>query len=900
MKHPLNFLLRIGRSHADRLALLGDLEQEHRARLTRGSGAAGNFFWYTAEVIYAFLCAMWDGRRVFRLALTGDVRYTLRRWRHRPGFAITAILTLGLGIAAATSIFSVIDAVLLRPLPWTKPESLVIVHGVYPERLSNPATAPAWNRGQLSYPGWDALRTAASFETVGAYNYVARADTTLGDERTEIITPLDVSSNLLPMLGVKLVLGRYFNEREDNVSTDSIILTDEMWRRRFGARHDVIGERIMTGSASSGGLYPKTIVGVIGPGFRFAGVTPDVLEPIGIGAQTQRTYPSPSLNVVARLATGVSLAAANAQAAALVSAAPNLSTPASARLVSLEDEQLGSSRRPLWLLFGGAGILLLVACSNVAGLLLGEARIRRHEIAVRAALGGSRMRVLRQLVIEHTMLAIAGSAAGLITAYWLIGLLVTVAPAAMPRVEATTIDLRATAFALACGFVTLLTFGVAPALCLSRTPVASVLAEGGRDGGVSRVLGQRVIVVGQVALALILLTGATLFGETILRLHEQPLGFDPRGVAVVSTTFTGPRRGDPARLKAAMDAARRTGEYMGQVFERLMMEEAAIRNGAVLQRVSQLPGVVHAAVSSAVPFISNPYRQQIVLEDRPETERHEAAVHSVSEWYFRTMGMQLRSGRGFEPADIAGTKATVVSAEFERRYFPGGAVDRQFKVVYGERYELSIAYRIVGVAPDVKRQDPTDDVRPAYYAYDRQSGVPSHFLIKTAGDPDALLPTVRRAINDVSPQIVVTSMTTLPDRVGLSVVEERFRAMLSSLFGGAALVLAAVGLYGLASRRVADRRREFGVRVALGARPSDVRRLVVRDALLIVSIGLGIGLPAAFMTAQVARGLLFGVSATAPHVFAIAVLLLAVVVVSATTLPARRAGRTDPLAVLRL
>jgi predicted permease len=837
--------------------------------------------------------------RLFRPALLADIRYALRRWRHRPGFAATAILTLGLGIAAATSIFSVVDAVLLRPLPWVNPESLVIVHGVYPERRNSPATAPTWNRWYLSYPGWDALRTAASFQTVGAYTYIASTDLTFGEDRTEVVTHLDLSSNFLPMLGVKLVLGRYFTEQEDNVSTQSIILTEEIWRRRFGARPDVIGERLMTGSASSGGRYPRTIVGVIEAGFRFEGVTPDVLLPIGIPAEVSRKYPSPSLRVVARLAPGVSLAAADAQSAALVSAAPNQAAPTTARLVTLEEEQVGSTRRPLWLLFGGAGILLLVACSNVAGLLLGEARVRRHEIAVRSALGGSRARVLRQFVVEHALLAIAGAVVGLTAAYWLIGVLVAVAPTGMPRIEAAAIDLRAIVFAVTCGFVTLLTFGVAPALSLSRTPVAGVLAEGGRDGGVSRVLGQRLIVVGQVALALVLLTGATLFGETMLRLHEQPLGFDPRGVAVVSTTFTGSPLGDPARFKEIMDAARQSGNP-GRGYDRLMTETASARNATVLDRLGAVPGVTSAAVSSAVPFIVNPGRQQIVLEGRPDAERHETALHTVSEHYFATMGMTLLSGRGFHPADAGGdVRAVVVSSEFERRFFPGGAIDRQFKMVYGERYQLSLPFRVIGVAPNVKRQDPTDDVRPAYYTYDRQSGAPRYFVIKTSGDPAAVLPSVRKAINDVSPQIVVTSMDTLDARVARSVAEERFRATLSAVFGAAALLLAAVGLYGLAARRVADRRREFGVRVALGARPGDVRRLVLRDAFVIVATGLAIGLPTSFAIAQVTRSLLFGVSATAPHVFAITVAVLGSMVMLATILPARRAGRVDPVIALR-
>ena len=897
MRHPVNWLLRVGRSDADRLSLQGDLDEEWAARMARGKGRLTTFCWYTKEVLSALAFAVWDGRRPLRLALIGDVRYALRRWRHRPGFSATAILTLGLGIAAATSIFSVVDAVLLKPLPWTSPESLVIVHGVYPDRRGNPATAATWDRWYLSYPAWDALQTSSAFEVVGAWRYVPLANTTFGEGRTEIVTALEVSSNFLPMLGVKLSLGRYFNDNEDHSDSESLILTYETWQRRFGGRQDVIGERVMMGAADSGDRLPKTIIGVLAPVFRFAGIQPDVLEPIGIPARAFRRYPSPALRAVARLAPGVSLSSAESQTSALVSAAPN-DQQGSARLVRLEDEQLGASRRPLWLLFGGAGILLLVACSNVAGLLLGEARLRRHEFAVRAALGGSRARVFRQLVVEHALLAVAASAVGLIVAYWLTGVLVTMAPAGMPRIEGTTIDLRAAVFALATGLVTLLTFGVAPALSLARTSVAAALAEGGRQGGVSSVIGQRLIVGAQVAMALVLLSGAMLFGETMLKLHAQPLGFDPDRVAVVSTTFTGDQFGDPGMVRQALAAAKAAGQ--GSILQELRTTAATARSDALFERIASIPGVTGMAAASAVPFVTNPARGRIVLPEQPGAEPYDVLRQTVTRLYFSTMGIAFRGGRGFDSADSGGTRVAIVSSEFERRFFPGGAIDREFKEVYGDPNQLlSTAYRVVGVVADVKRQEPTDDERPAFYVYDRQGGATNHLVIRTAGDPVELFSALRQAISQVSPQIVVTSMMTLESKVVQSVVEERFRATLSSIFGAAALMLAAVGLYGLAARRVADRQREFGVRVALGARPSDVRRLVLRDAMLIVSMGLAVGLPASFATAQITRSLLFGVTPTAPHVFAVTGLVLAVVVMAAAIVPARRAGRVDPVLALK-
>ena len=578
-----------------------------------------------------------------------------------------------------------------------------------------------------------------------------------------------------------------------------------------------------------------------------------------------------------------------------MSASPLDQQPASARLVSIADEQLGSSRRPLWMLFGGAGILLLIACSNVAGLLLGESRIRRHEFAVRAAIGGSRTQVLRQLVVENGLLAIAGAAVGLVGARWLTSLVVAAAPAGMPRIETATMDIRTAVFAIAAGLVTLLIFGIAPALVLARASVATALGSVGRHSS-GKVSGQRLVVAAQVALALVLLTGATLFGETILRLKAQPLGFHPEGVAIVSTTFTGEQYGDPATIRAAWKSAGKNANP-GVVLGPLQRATTTLRTAAVFGRLGSIPGVTKVAATSAPPFVANPEPVQIVLEDRPKTERLDVSRQVVTDGYFSTMGIGMLTGRDFGPADAGGPPVVVVSSEFEKRFFPAGALSRRFTL--GRPFVQSVPYQIIGVVPDVKRQELTDDVRPAFYYSYREGSTPNHFVLRTSGDPSALLSAARRAINDVSTELVVTSTTTMSSNVEQSIVEERFRAMLSVMFGAAALMLAAVGLYGLAARRVIDRRREFAVRVALGARPADVRRLVIRDAVTIVSIGFAAGLPASFAVARITNSLLFGVSPTSLHVFAFTSVLLGLVVTIATTLPARRAGRVNPVAALK-
>ncbi len=901
MRGPLHWLLGVGRSNDEQRALAGDLNETYSAAIRPTRSWLGAQLWLVREVFSAMAHAR------FHMHLIPDLKYSLRRWRRRPAFAATAILTLALGVGAATAIFSIVDAVLLRPLPWTNPESLVIVHGTYPERRSNPATAPTWNRGALSFPVWDALRTTPVFEQVSAWRPYVQPDGLLGDDRTTLLVHFDVSSNFLSTLGVPMALGRSFTDREDNVPSDSLIISYRIWQDRFGGRHDVLGQSVKYDRARSNSPQTKTIVGVAAAGFEWQGVSPDVFMPVGISAAVNRQYFSGSLRLMARLAPSASLDAADSQAAS-TTAATHTAEPTSARLVPLVEEHLGGSARSLWLLFGGAGLLLLVACANVAGLLLGEARVRRHEMAVRGAMGGSRGRLVRQLLVEYTLMAASGAALGLAFAYWMLGAIVAIAPEGLPRLSTVAVDLRVIGFAFSAGLLTLLTFGIAPAFSLARTPVARVLAEGGRDGAVSRLLGQRAVVVAEIALALVLLTGAQLFAETIVRLTAQPLGFEPDGLAVVATTFTGNTLGDPTALRAAQQQLQ-AGRLQGggpafrDLLEFSMRDTATLRADRVIERIAALPGVRVVAGASAMPFFGNPSRVPVVLEQRPNSERHDALQHAVTGDYFNVMGMKLIDGRTFTPADLmwidsrTSEAPAVVSGEFQRQFFPEGAVDRRFSYPFSA--DRSAHYRIIGVVDDVKRQDFADDVRPTFYVSYRQGGGASHFLVRGDSDVMALIPAVRKAITDVTPELVVTTAVSMEDRVAQSVTEERFRATLSSLFGAAALVLAAVGLYGLVTRRAADRRREFGVRVAMGAQPGDVRRLVFRDAALVILVGLIVGLPSAYAAAQVTRTLLFGVSPSAPHVFAITAGVLAVVTLLATVLPAQRASRANPILALK-
>jgi hypothetical protein len=421
MRHPLNWVLRLSVPDDDCQALLGDLEEEYRSRVRPVRSWAAAQVWYVGQVIaaaWAFTrgdIAMTpvETRSLWRPLHTDDVRDALRRWRRRPGFPLAATLTLGLGIGAATAMFSVVDAVLLRPLPWPDPDRLAVIHAVYPERRTDPRFATTWNRSPVHYPAWEALRRAASFEDVAVWGPPSLS-MTIDEARTELVEVMDVSSNFLPMLGVKVIHGRNFDREDDERDTWNLILSYEAWQRRFGGRPEIVGKPSPIAYASDTHTPPWVIVGVLEPGFSFEGSRPEVLRVIG--GQGRR---APSVidiyRALGRLPPRASIETASAEAAALI----RVSQPGvalGARVVPLHEEQLGSSARPLWLLFGAASVLLLVACSNVAGLLVGENRARRHDTAIRLALGITPGGIVRQLVVENAMLALAGAAAGLVLA----------------------------------------------------------------------------------------------------------------------------------------------------------------------------------------------------------------------------------------------------------------------------------------------------------------------------------------------------------------------------------------------------------------------------------------------------------------------------------------------------
>jgi len=777
----------------------------------------------------------------------------------RPALALTAVLILAIGLGATTAIFSIVDAVLLRPLPWAEPDRLVSVYVERPEWRTNPVLAASWNRGDLSWPILKDLQRATSLRAFAAW----RSDRpTLNSDQNELVQVLHVASNLLPMLGLAPAHGRFFTADEDDVSADVAIVSHEAWQRRFAGRSDIVGQTVSLNES------PLSIVGVLPPGFEFGVTTPpEFLLPLGRTPVSGRTVGNHFLNGVGRLAPGVSIEQARQEIDPWVSGEEGPSRKR-ARVTPLGADRRAESRRALMLLLAGAGLLLIIAASNVAALLLGDAGRRRHEIAIRAALGGARRQLARQLFAESLLLAGAAAIAGLLFALWLTPLLVSLAPAALPVVGGVGLDARVFSFAGGLTIVTSLLFGMGPSLAMASADPSDALREGGRDGTVGRLRGYRWVVASQVALAMVLLVGAGLLVETVRQTTSQPLGFDPARLAVTSLRLP-PVAGATAVQRAA-------------------------RVQALVDSLIALPGVESAAATSTAPFSGSGGSNSFQIPGRTFERDPNANRHIVTERYFDTLGIRPLKGRVFDASDQPGAHAAVVTDEFERVYMNGDSIGQRF-VLNGDEHT------IVGVVPAPKHRRYTDEPLISFYALSRQlpTWATSTVIVKTSGDPDAMLPTLRRRILEGEPQASFVTLETMRAMMRRSIADEEYRAQLAMAFGALAVALSGIGLYGIVARSVSDRRREMGVRLALGAAPPAVRRLVLRQAFGVVVAGLIAGIPGALAAAHGLTTLLYGVSPTSPRVVAIALAAIVAAALLAALGPALRAGRIDPVEALR-
>ena len=817
------------------------------------------------------------------------LRHAIRRWRRRPGLAAVGVLVLSLGIGATTAMFSIVDAVLLAAEPWPDADRLVHIYGVQPDRRSNPAAATTWNRGGIAWASWRDAQKLPHFDAVVAWVPDRQI---VGDDRTELVRVFYASSTLPQMAGARPALGRFFTAEEDEVDSHTVILSHTIWVRLFGGNRGAIGTVTSVtppGAAVTEGRR-RTIIGVLPEDFTFPGETPDALIPLGFH-KYNGSFGNPFFSAMGRLAPGASVDAAAAAVEPLVrrQETPDRRT---SRLVTPRAERIGLGDQPLWFMFAGAALLLVVACANVAGLLLSEARSRHHETAVRLSLGGTRAAIVRQLMAEHATLAIAAAVGGVLLGRWLVPVLAALAPAGLVGAQQIAVDAQIAGWSVLAAFLTTMLAGTIPAAAVASTGPGDALKTGARQATAGGRWRHCTVVASQFGVALVLLVGAGLFGETLLRLGREPLGFTPDGVAVVSVTRDRAPIGggySPEQRRQLLELRRTNTEAMMAA----MQQFAWVPMQSLLDRLAALPGVGAVAAADAVPFTpALAGSVSIRGESAPPDTAQPVLVQSVSKDYFEAMGIGILRGRAFD-ASTGRRSAVVISESVARRHFDGDAIGRRLSVG-------KASVEVIGVVADVKQRGLLDDdTAAAYFPIGLPESIRQIVVRAAGGDVAPLLPLVRQTIEQHDRPMFVTATAPLGDLVASTIVVERSRALLAAVYGGAALLLASVGLYGLAARLVNERRREIGIRVALGAGRRDVRRLVMRDAWAIVGIGLVIGLPLAIWLSRFAQGMLHGVAPTAPHVLVVSALSLAISAIAATLLPVWRANRIDPAVTLR-
>jgi putative ABC transport system permease protein len=821
-----------------------------------------------------------ESRRVhFFEVLLQDVKYGIRTMRRSPGFAIVAVLTLALGIGANTAIFSVVNAVLLRPLPFADPARLVQVWHVPPAR-----SFPGLTRFAVSaanYLDWRAQ--SRTFEDMAIYT--AASFTLTGQGDAESLTSVPISPNLFNVLGAQPVLGRAFAPDEDQPGRSNVaILTYAFWQTRFGADKNIIGQNITLNRES------YRVIGVMGPTIHFPALGQKIWTPLAWTDKEKAVRGEHHFGVIARVRKGFQLEQAQAEMEAisrrLAQQYPEDDAGWGAVVVPLRDELVGDVRPSLLILLGAVAFVLLIACANVANLILARSLSQRKEVAIRSALGASSRRVLQQVLIETTVLALAGGLAGILVASLSTSLIVHFLAQKLPRAVEIGLDARVLAFTFAISICTGILAGLVPAWRLIKTDINETLKQASdrasTDPGGNRA--RSVLVGAEVALALVLLIGAGLMIRSLSLLRHVDPGFDVHEAIAMSLPVAQTRYLQP-------------------------QQQAAFFN-QVLDRVRSLPGVEAAAVIDDLPMHGNGSHQPVTIEGRPAapmSEQPEVDARCISTGYLSAMHIPLLRGRDLAESDNADASGVVlISQSMATRFWPN-------EDPIGKRVVLSFfpdkSREIVGIVGDVK-QDALDDAAPSETLYTplNQLSVPlmggwrsfgMTLVIRTTSEPSRIISTLTRAVHEVDAGQPVIEATSLEQFVGETLSQQRFNMLMLAVFAGMALFLATVGIYSLLSYAVRRRVREIGIRMALGAQPGDVLRLVIGEGAKLAVSGVAVGLLIAFGLTRLLAGLLFGVKPTDPLTFVCVALLLCFVALLACYVPARRAMRTDPMMALR-
>jgi predicted permease len=814
--------------------------------------------------------------------LIQDIRYSFRMLRKSPSFTAVAVIALALGIGATSAIFSVVNAVLLRPLPFKEPSRLVRIWG----KFDSYGIPKNW----ISQPELlDLNEQNQSFEDIAAYQSGGANLTDAGDPVR--VNTASVNASFFSILGVEPEQGRTFTEEEDQPGPDKVVLvSDALWRSRFGANSALVGQTV----GLSGTSY--TVIGVMPPGFHFPDQE-DLWIPLAIKAKPENRG-SHGLQVVARLKPGVTPLQAQADlmniSATLEQRYPNNygNGGFSFYVVSMLDEIVGNIRPALYILLGAVGFVLLISCANVANLLLARAAAREKEVAVRAALGAGRGRLIRQLLTESVILAAIGTALGLVLAYFSVKLFALLGPRDIPRIEEIALDARVVCLGVLMAVITGVAFGLAPALQISNPSLHNSLKEAARGSTPGRQRLRAALVVSEVAIALVLLIGAGLMIKSFQRLLQINMGFRTERTLTMRLTLPSTRYKDNNQVIS---------------FYRQLLD-----------KIKVLPGVESAGAISQLP-LSGAYSSGTTAVERADSDEGlksmrgfpfiEADRRAVSSDYFRTLGIALKNGRLLTQADNENAPpVAVVDEAFEKRFWPvSGAVGKRF--VYRANDGNNIEWgQVVGVVSHVNHYG-IDEVKKyglaqegreeIYFPYTQRPTNQMYLAIKTNIDPLSLTNAVRGEVLSLDPNEPVYEVKSMDQRASTSLAQRQLNMLLFASFSGIALILAAVGIYGVMSYSVTQRTHEIGIRMALGARQGSVLGLVVRQGMALALAGVVVGLGAAIALTRLMSSLLFGVSATDPLTFiAISVILIGVAL-GASFVPARRATRVDPMILLR-
>jgi putative ABC transport system permease protein len=798
-----------------------------------------------------------------------DLKYGFRSLSKSLGFTSAAVLALALGVGANTAIFSVINGVLLRPLPYPQPESVVSVF--------QHDTKTGVERSPVSLANFlDYRERAQSFSGMAALRPYGFDST--GEGEPETFHSWLVTEDFFDVMGVAALHGRVPAREEFRAGHEAVVvLSHGLWRRRFGGDPSVVGRKLTLDG------NPYTVVGVMPPEFHLMEKR-GMVAPFVFGEADARRRGASFLTVVGRLKPNVSVGAARGElkgiAERLAQEHPQTNREMGATVVGLSEQMLGGVRPMLLVLLGAVGLVLLIACANVASLLLARGAERGRELAIRAALGAGRARLARQLLTESVIIASLGGALGVLLAWWGIDMILALSPGNLPRAEHVSLSLPVLGFATALSLATALVFGLIPSLQFSKPDLNEALREGGRtaSAGAGRHRLRRGLVVAEIALALVLLVGAGLLVRSFARLLRVDPGFSPENTLALQVHVY------DQYPKAEQQAA--------------FFEE-------VLGRVSALLGVRAAGGSSAPPFVgegSIEIESDFTVEGRPAPQpgQEPSAQHTiVTSDYFRAAGVPLRRGRQFEKADDADSVPVVIVNEtFARRYFPGE--DAVGKRIVVKRLTEPVAREIVGVVGDVRHTGLDGEPTPELFMHTLQVPFGSMtFVVRTEGPPLALLPAVKREVWSVNRGLPFYSVATMEQLVADTLKGRRFSLALLGTFAVLALALAAVGIYGLISFSTSRRAHEIGVRMALGAQAGDILKMIVGEGLLLGLAGVALGAAGAFALTRFMAGLLFGVTPADPPTYAAVAALLLLIALLASYIPARRATKVDPMAALR-